>query len=103
MESCHHPFLLGTLGVCRRIVGIDLIGSQNTVMGFAAPCIYDFDFPVQGNLSTHGQLLRLESKFAKIMVVPILVTNVLSMSLIAWKAWYIMWLLVLVLVQPHES
>jgi hypothetical protein len=95
--------LLGTLGVCPRIVGIDLIGSQDIVMGFAAACIYDFDFPVQGSLSTHGEPLRLESMFATIMVVPILVTNVLSTSLIAWKAWYVMWLLVSVLVRPPDE
>ena len=95
--------LLGTLGVCPRIVGIDLIGSQNTAKGFEAPCIDDFDFPVQGNLSTHRELLRLESEFPTIMVVHILVTNVLSMSLIAWKAWHVMWLFVSVLVRPHDE
>jgi len=40
---------------------------------------------------------------AMIFVVPILATNVLSTSFIAWKAWYVVWLLVSVLFRSHDE
>ncbi len=54
-------------------------------MGFAATCMYDFHLGF-----TRGFQPRYVAEFAVILVGPILVTNVLSTSLIAWKAWYVM-------------
>jgi len=36
-----------------------------------------------------GEKLKFEAPLTVIVVGPILVTNVLSTSLIAWKAWYV--------------
>jgi|SRR5216683_5482754 len=67
-------------------------------MGFAATCIYDFHFAF-----TQGDQPGYIADFAVILVVPIPVTNVLSTSLIAWKAWHVMWLLVSVIVRFHDK
>jgi hypothetical protein len=63
-------------------------------MGLAAACIYDINLGIQTTVGTQREELRLEGVLAMIFVVPILATNVLSTSLIAWKAWYVVWFLV---------
>ncbi len=50
-----------------------------------------------------GARLRLESAITEVVVGPILATNVLSTALIAWKARYVVWLLVSVLVRSHDK
>ena len=72
-------------------------------MGFTAACIYDLNFGIQFHPSTQGDGLRLEAKIAIIVVGPMLVTNALSTLLIAWKAWYVVWLFISVLVQSHDE
>jgi len=62
----------------RRVVTILSI----CLLGTFAACIYDFHFEL-----TQGQQSGYTADFALILVVPILVTNTLSTSLIAWKAW----------------
>jgi len=59
-------------------------------MGFAAACIYGLMFTSQ-TPPIHDRTLNLSPKrdVAAIVVGPILATNVLSTSLIAWKAWYV--------------
>ena len=72
-------------------------------MGFTAACIYDLNFGIQDHRSTQGDGLRLEAKIAIIVVGPMLVTNAISTLLIAWKAWYVVWLFVSVLVHSHDE
>ncbi len=72
-------------------------------MGLAAACIYDLNLGIQTSVGTQREELRLEGVLAMIFVVPILATNVLSTSFIAWKAWYVVWLLVSVLFRSHDE
>jgi hypothetical protein len=67
-------------------------------MRFAAACIYDLYFAF-----TQGDQSGYKAKIAVIFAGPVLVTNILSTSLIAWKAWYVIWLFVFVLVQSHDK
>ena len=68
-------------------------------MGLTAASIYDlkllFQFQTVQGLQN---LLRLDCEATAIFVGPILCTNLLSTSFIAWKAWYVVWFLVSVLV-----
>jgi hypothetical protein len=73
-------------------------------MGFAVACIYGLMFTSQ-TPPIHDRALNLSPKrdVAAIVVGPILATNVLSTSLIAWKAWYVVSLLATVLVWPYDE
>jgi hypothetical protein len=66
-------------------------------MGLTAASIYDLKLLLQSHPTAQGSqiLLRLDRKVRAIFVGPILCTNLLSTSLIAWKAWYVVWFLVL--------
>jgi hypothetical protein len=70
-------------------------------MRFAAACIYDLYFAF--TQFTPGDQSGYKAKIAVIFAGPMLVTNILSTSLIAWKAWYVIWLFVFVLVQSHDK
>jgi len=75
-------------------------------MGLAAASIYDtYDLylVIQTPPRTQREMMRLEGVLAMIVVGPILATNVLSTSFIAWKAWYVVWLLVSVLFRSHDE
>jgi hypothetical protein len=72
-------------------------------MGLAAACIYDLNLGIQTPVGTQKEELRLAGVLAMIFVVPILATNVLSTSFIAWKAWYVVCLLVSVLFRSHDE
>jgi len=76
-------------------------------MGLTAASIYDtYDTElVSKTLSvlTPRDQMRLEGVISMIIVGPILATNVLSTSFIAWKAWYVVWLLVSVLFRSHDE
>jgi hypothetical protein len=52
-----------------------------------AACIYDLKLALQTRPGADGQENLPEGKVAVIVVGPMLFTNVLSTSLIAWKAW----------------
>jgi hypothetical protein len=52
-----------------------------------AACIYDLKLALQVNPGTQGERNLPEGKVAVIVAGPVLGTNVLSTSLIAWKAW----------------
>jgi hypothetical protein len=59
-------------------------------MGFAAACIYGLMSTSQTPPINERTLnLSLKRDVAAIVVGPILATNALSTSLIAWKAWYV--------------
>jgi hypothetical protein len=76
-------------------------------MGLAAASIYDIydiNLAVQAvSVLTQREEMRLEGVISMIVVGPILATNVLSTSFIAWKAWYVVWLLVSVLFRSHDE
>ncbi len=69
-------------------------------MGLTAASIYDLKLLFQFHQTVQGlqNLLRLDREATAIFVGPILCTNLLSTSFIAWKAWYVVWFLVSVLV-----
>jgi len=69
----------------RRVVTILSI----CVLGTFAASIYDLKLLLQSHPTAQGSqiLLRLDRKVRAIFVGPILCTNLLSTSLIAWKAW----------------
>lgn len=69
----------------RRVVVILSI----CVLGTFAACIYDVKLALSVQPGTHGEERLPEGKLAVIIVAPMLGTNVLSTSLIAWKAWEI--------------
>ena len=71
-------------------------------MGFTAACIYDIKLALQTQTGMIPQL-RFEGDIAVVVVGPMLATNILSTSLIAWKAWYVVWLFVSVLVLSHDD
>ncbi len=91
--------VLRTFGVCPRIVA-SISLAQNVVMGLTAASIYDLKLLFQFHQTVQGlqNLLRLDREATAIFVGPILCTNLLSTSFIAWKAWYVVWFLVSVLV-----
>jgi hypothetical protein len=76
-------------------------------MGLAAASIYDiYDINIAIltlTMLTPREQMRLEGVLSMIVVGPILATNVLSTSFIAWKAWYVVWLLVSVLFRSHDE
>jgi len=89
--------LLGTFGMCPRIMAsIDRLIESAT--GFTAACIYDLKLAFQTQMG-----MGFEGDIAVIVVGPMLATNLLSTSLIAWKAWYVVWLFVSVLVPSHDD
>jgi len=67
----------------RRIVTVLSI----CVLGTLGACIYDVSMAIQVHPGTQGEGGLREGPLAAIIVGPILGTNVLSTSLIAWKAW----------------
>ncbi len=73
-------------------------------MGLTAASIYDLKLAF-GDLSTQlkRNVLRSEGEVAVIIVGPMLFTNILSTSFIAWKAWYVVWFLVSVLTCLHDN
>ena len=71
-------------------------------MGFTAACIYDLKLALQPLMGIPPQP-RAEGDIAVIAFGPMLVTNALSTLLIAWKAWYVVWLFISVLVQSHDE
>ena len=71
-------------------------------MGFTAACIYDLKLALRTQMGILPQL-RPEGDIAVIVVGPMLATNLISTSLIAWKAWYVVWLFVSVLVPSHDD
>jgi hypothetical protein len=87
--------MLGTLGVCPWIIASILFGSSvNVGRGLTGACIYDVHLALKAHPGTRGQQNLNEGKLAVIIVAPMLGTNVLSTSLIAWKAWYVVCALV---------
>jgi hypothetical protein len=76
-------------------------------MGLAAASIYDIyyiNLAIQTlSVLTQREQRRLEGVISMIVAGPILATNVLSTSFIAWKAWYVVWLLVSVLFRSHDE
>jgi hypothetical protein len=68
-------------------------------MGFTAACIYDLKLALQ----THMGILPAAGDITVIFVGPMFVTNALSTLRIAWKAWYVVWLFISVLVQSHDE
>ena len=70
-------------------------------MGFTAAFIYNFELGLQPQ--SIPRKLRFGGDIAVIAVGPMLVTNALSTLLIAWKAWYVLWLFISVLVQSHDE
>lgn len=67
-------------------------------------CIYDLKLALEVHPGTRGEEHLPEGKLAVIVVGPMLGTNVLSTSLIAWKAWTVTWVLVYgVLVHRHDG
>jgi len=52
-----------------------------------AACIYDVKLALDVKPGTRGEESLPEGKLAVIIVAPMLGTNILSTSLIAWKAW----------------
>jgi hypothetical protein len=67
----------------------DLIGPSNSNFPFdsKAACIYDVKVALDVKPGTNGEENLPEGKLAVVIVAPVLGTNVLSTSLIAWKAW----------------
>lgn len=57
-------------------------------------CIYDLKLALEVHPGTQGEEHLPEGKLAVIVVGPMLGTNVLATSLIAWKAWCVTWVLV---------
>jgi hypothetical protein len=55
---------------------------------FTGACIYDLKLALETHPGTRGQEDIQEGVLAVIIVGPMLGTNILSTSLIAWKAWY---------------
>jgi hypothetical protein len=93
--------LLGTFGMCPRIMAsIDRLIESAT--GFTAACIYDLKLALRTQMGILPQL-RPEGDIAVIVVGPMLATNLISTSLIAWKAWYVVWLFVSVRVPSHDD
>jgi len=70
----------------RRVVALLSI----CVLGTFAACVYDVKLALEVKPGTHGEELLPEGKLAVIIVAPMLGTNILSTSLIAWKAWKIL-------------
>jgi len=79
---------LGLLVRVCPLVLFDLIGSSNSnfPLGLKAACIYDVKLALDVKPGTNEEKLP-EGKLAVIIVAPMLFTNVLSTSFIAWKAW----------------
>jgi hypothetical protein len=73
------------------------------VTGFTAACIYDLRLAFQKSQTPSQIGVRSEGELAVIVVGPILATNLLSTSFIVWKAWYVVWLFVSVLVPSHDD
>src|SRR6266404_923505 len=59
----------------------------NTMVPLIAVCIYDLRLALRDNPGPKGGDGVNEGKVAAIVVGPMLGTNILSTSLIAWKAW----------------
>ena len=57
--------------------------------GLLAVGIYDIKLAIMNSPGTQGGRGIDEGKVAAIVVGPMLGTNILSTSLIAWKAWYV--------------
>ena len=55
--------------------------------GLIGACIYDLKLALEVHPGTQGEEHLPEGRLAIIVVGPMLGTNVLSTSLIAWKAW----------------
>jgi hypothetical protein len=60
-------------------------------MGLTAASIYDWNWNIQTSVSPERlkHPLRFDGEITAIFVGPIIVTNLLLTSLIAWKAWYV--------------
>ena len=70
--------------------------------GFIAACIYDIKLALEVHPGTRGQERLSEGQLAVIIVGPMLGTNILSTALIAWKAWWVAWVLVSSAVMMHK-
>ena len=94
-ESGLHPFrLLAWDFWCVPLDnGLDSLGliGQTPRWGLTGACIYDVHLALRAHPATQGEEHLDEGKLAVIIVGPMLGTNILSTSLIAWKAWGVMY------------